>query len=100
MTHPCTSAKATAEAGVKSGDSCTDFSSSSAVYRRLLAIFASLFLAAQSYASPTVGFQTVDSFFVPEITLDTNSATFLWTWSDSTVSIEYPIASNILASPG
>ena len=100
MTHPCTSAKATAEVGVKSGDSCTDFSSSSAVYRRLLAIFASLFLAAQSYASPTVGFQTVDSFFVPEITLDTNSATFLWTWSDSTVSIEYPIASNILASPG
>ena len=53
-----------------------------------------------AHASPSVQFQTVDSSFLPEITLDTNSASFFWTWSDSTISTEYPVASNLLAFPG
>jgi len=58
------------------------------------------FLLYHAYADPLVQFQTIGPSFLPEIALDTNSASFFWTWSDSTISTDYPVASNLFASPG
>src|ERR1041384_4087564 len=53
-----------------------------------------------SAQTPVAQFQTIYSSFAPEITLNPNSASFVWTWADLTISTGYPVALNNLASPG
>src|SRR5262249_36836661 len=65
-----------------------------------LILFCCLLFSFALRAQPTVLFQTVEPTFSPEITFDTNAASFKWIWADSSTNGDYPVAANTSASPG
>src|SRR5215469_16984854 len=81
------------------GRLCTNMRNAAIIGGSCLLLLYSLISASSLQAQTSILFETIEPSFSPEITFDTNSASFVWTWADSSINSDYPVATTS-ASPG